>query len=74
MSTNRKAVKQYILDRINETDFSQYSTSTGAPLTPQTNADRIKCAMSICRAEAGHIEAREGRCRHGHRPLFVAGF
>jgi hypothetical protein len=52
MSTDRKQVKQFILESI---DFDGYG------INPATDNEKIVAAMNVCRDEVGHIERKEGR-------------
>ena len=51
MTTDRKAVKQFILEKI---DLEGYG------FTPETDNDKILCAYNVCLQEVGHMKDREG--------------
>jgi UDP-N-acetyl-D-mannosaminuronate dehydrogenase len=53
MKTNRTAVKKYLVELI---DFEGYDLEVG---TPTTDAEKVRAAMTICRAEVGHIKNQQ---------------
>jgi hypothetical protein len=53
MKTNKKKFQKYLIEQIS---FDGYSIEE-----PKTDKEKLETAISICRAEVGHMERRVGK-------------